>query len=314
MIATNGRSTVHAPAWPLQTAALPPLCQTSVTAPLRCPLRPSAQGPAVRVHRGKKRGCFTVACPPTRGLGPSGSTPVETVTSLGLQPLSPCTGAMGSTIPWRPISQQKEFAAQDTRGDLQVTVTPQTSANWPQRLAATSGVGLVYDGPVYCPSISGDLTRTGAPVFRRLSGANRVSRRHILAHQPRLLCAACRRGQRAGIPTGEPMLRAAQTTARLARRLAAGALRRKRAPGPRHHGGELAGVALATPVRRWRCPDHGALRARLLNARHAHVSCPWFHLAPGGEGDRARGSPRITLRRAVRRWLRPPRPGNARCP
>ncbi|MGH2502936.1 MAG: hypothetical protein ACRDID_10510 [Ktedonobacterales bacterium] len=83
---------------------------------------------------------------------------VETVTSLGLQPLSPCTGAMGSTTPWRPISQQKDFAAQDTHGDLQVTVTSLTAPNWLQRLATTSGVRLVYDGPVYCPSISGDLT------------------------------------------------------------------------------------------------------------------------------------------------------------
>ncbi len=83
---------------------------------------------------------------------------LQAVTDLGLQPLSSCLGAAGSQTPWKSTSQESSFDSQDGRGDLQVTVTPLTPADWLQRLIAASSVTLVYDGPIYCPNISGDLT------------------------------------------------------------------------------------------------------------------------------------------------------------
>ncbi len=83
---------------------------------------------------------------------------LQTITDLGLQPLSPCLGAAGSQTPWKSASQESSFDSQDGRGYVQVTITPLAPADWLQRLSALSGVALVYDGPLYCPSISGDLT------------------------------------------------------------------------------------------------------------------------------------------------------------
>lgn len=92
---------------------------------------------------------------------------VQTVTNLGLQPLSPCTGAMGSQTPWKSISQESSFDATDVHGYLQVTVTPLTAPDWLQRLIATSGVTLAYDGPVYCTNITGDVTPVPGRLYFR---------------------------------------------------------------------------------------------------------------------------------------------------
>lgn len=91
-------------------------------------------------------------------------TALRLVTNLGLQPLSSCLGAGGSTTPWRSADQSAAFADTNTPGSLQVMTTPLTPADWVSRLSATTGVVSVYDGPIYCPMIPVDLV----PVSGRL--------------------------------------------------------------------------------------------------------------------------------------------------
>jgi hypothetical protein len=84
---------------------------------------------------------------------------LQFVTNLGLQPLYACTGYDASNVRWQSQDESGGFTATAMPPrTLEVAPTSLAPGDWLQRLAASSSVASIYDGPQHCPLILVDLT------------------------------------------------------------------------------------------------------------------------------------------------------------